>query len=241
MLTIFVRSLILFAVAVVVMRAMGKRQVGQMQPYELVVAVMIAELAAAPMGGTGVPLLYGIAPMMALLICHGVISAICMRSERFRVWIDGQPTVLIRDGVICEKQLRKMSVTLTDLMEALRAAGMLDPTEVGTAVLETGGQVSVFPKAAYRPVTPDDLGLKPPKDGLPLPLILDGKIQGKNLQTGQLKEAWLMEKLRQAGFEKAEDVLFMCLNTHGQALIQGKGSDSTQTIQLLAPEKVVWS
>lgn len=241
MLTIFVRSVLLFAVAVLVMRAMGKRQVGQMQPYELVVAVMIAELAATPVGGTGVPLLYGIAPMLALLICHGVITALCMRFERFRALIDGQPTVLIRDGVICEKQMRRMSITLTDLMEALRTAGMLDPSEVGTAVLETGGQVSVFPKAANRPVTPEDMGLNPLKDGLPLPLILDGRIQSRNLQSGQIKEAWLMEKLHQAGFDQAEDVLFMCVNTHGQALIQGKGRDCAQTLQLMPPEKVVWS
>jgi len=240
MLTIFVRSVILFAAAVLVMRAMGKRQVGQMQPYELVVAVMIAELAATPVGGAGVPLLYGIAPMLALMICHGIITALCMRFERFRAWVDGQPTVLIRNGVICEKQMRKMSITLTDLMEALRTAGMLDPSEVGTAVLETGGQVSVFPKASSRPVTPEDLGMKPSKDGLPLPLILDGRIQSRNLQSGQMNEAWLMETLRQAGFERAEDVLFMCMNTHGQALIQGKGCDSTQTLQLMSPDKVVW-
>lgn len=240
MLTIFFRSVILFAAAVLVMRAMGKRQVGQMQPYELVVAVMIAELAATPVEGSGVPLLYGLAPMLALMICHGVITALCMRFERFRVWVDGRPTVLIRRGVICEKQLRRMSIPLTDLMEALRTAGIQDPSEVGTAVLETSGRVSAFPKASCRPVTPEDLSLQPPREGLPLPLILDGRIQEKNLQTGQLKKAWLMEKIRQAGFEDAGEVLFMCLNTRGQALIQGKGSESVQTLQALDPDRVVW-
>ena len=117
MLTVFVRAVILFLTSVLAMRMMGKRQVGQLQPFELVVAIMIAELAATPMGSVGVPLLYGLLPMAALIICHGVLSFVGMKSERFRAWLCGRPTVLIRNGVICEKQLRKSSFTLNDLME----------------------------------------------------------------------------------------------------------------------------
>ena len=120
MLTVFVRAVILFLTSVLAMRMMGKRQVGQLQPFELVVAIMIAELAATPMGSVGVPLLYGLLPMAALIICHGVLSFVGMKSERFRAWLCGRPTVLIRNGVICEKQLRKSSFTLNDLMEELR-------------------------------------------------------------------------------------------------------------------------
>ena len=160
MLTIFVRSVVLFVFAVLSMRVMGKRQVGQLQPFELVVAIMIAELAATPMGDVGIPLLYGLLPMAALIVCHGLITALCMVSERFRVWMCGQPAVLIRNGAICEKQMRKAAMTLNDLMEALRLGGALDPSEVGTAVLETGGHMTVFPKAQARPLTPEDMGLQ---------------------------------------------------------------------------------
>ncbi len=151
MLTVFARAVILFAAAVIAMRLMGKRQVGQLQPFELVVVIMIAELAATPMGSVGVPLLYGILPMLALVICHGLLTFFSMKSERLRVWLCGRPTVLIRNGVICERQLRKTSFTLNDLMEELRMGGIQDPAEVATAVLETSGTVSVFPKADSRP------------------------------------------------------------------------------------------
>ncbi|MBQ8556740.1 MAG: DUF421 domain-containing protein [Clostridia bacterium] len=240
MLTIFVRSVMLYAASLLAMRAMGKRQVGQLQPYELVVVIMIAELAATPMGGVGIPILYGVLPMVALVVCHGLITMVCMKSERFRIWLSGQPTVLIRDGVICEKQMRRMAVDLNDLMEAIRTGGMLDPSEVSTAVLEPGGQINVFPKGEHRPVTPDDLGLHVGREGLPLPLILDGVVQHDNLIRGGLTETWLREQVRQSGLTGVGDVLFLCLNQHGEMLVQGKGQAETHLRPVLEPEKAVW-
>ena len=192
MLTIFLRSVILYAASLLAMRAMGKRQVGQLQPFELVVVIMIAELAATPMGGVGIPILYGLLPMAALVVCHGLLTALCMKSERVRVWLCGQPTVLVRNGVICEKQLRACAVDLNDLMEAI------------------------------------------------LPLILDGEVQTENLQRGQLSLSWLMGQIRALGFEGAQDVLLLCLNTQGMLLAQGKGRTQVQTHQALPPQKVVW-
>lgn len=240
MLTIFTRSLILFFFAVLSMRAMGKRQVGQLQPYEMVVVIMIAELAATPMGSLGTPLLYGLLPMAALLVCHGLIELASMKSQRFQAWMSGQPTVLIRNGVICEKQLRRMGMTLNDLMEAIRTAGVLDPAEVGTAVLETGGHVSVFPNADSRPLTPADMNIAPPREGLPLPLVLDGRVQPQNLQRGGLTESWLEKQLDALGYPGASDVLFACLSTKGILLVQGKGRTETQTVQVLDAQKTGW-
>lgn len=240
MLTIFARSVLLYIVSLLAMRAMGKREVGQLQPFELVVVIMIAELAATPMGGVGIPLLYGILPMIALVVCHGIITALCMRSQRFRVWLCGQPTVLMRNGVICEKQMRKSAMDLNDLMEAIRTAGILDPAEVGTVVLEPGGQVNVFPKADFRSVSPQDLHLDVPREGLPLPLVMDGVIQRDNLTRGKLTEQWLREKARSAGFPDLSQVLFLCLNTQGEMLIQGKGSMKADRSSVLKTDKVVW-
>ncbi len=240
MLTIFVRSVLLYAASLLAMRAMGKRQVGQLQPFELVVVIMIAELAATPMGGVGIPILYGLLPMVALVVCHGLLTALCMKSERVRSWLCGQPAVLVRNGVLCEKQLRKSAVDLSDLMEAMRTAGMLDPSEVGTAVLEPGGHISIFPSADNRPLTPRDVGRMPPQEGLPLPLILDGVVQKGNLQRGGLSMGWLMGQIRALGFESVQDVLFLCLNTQGMLLAQGKGQTRVQTHQALSPQKVVW-
>lgn len=240
MLTIFTRSVLLYIASLLAMRAMGKREVGQLQPFELVVVIMIAELAATPMGGVGIPLLYGILPMIALVVCHGLITALCMKWQPFRAWMSGQPTVLMRNGVICEKQMRKSAMDLNDLMEAIRTAGILDPAEVGTVVLEPGGQMNVFPKADFRSVSPCDMQLEVPKEGLPLPLVMDGIIQHDNLTRGQLTESWLREAASHAGYPDLTQVLFLCLNTQGEMLVQGKGSTKTDLKSVLNPEKVVW-
>lgn len=240
MLTIFTRSVLLYIASLLAMRAMGKREVGQLQPFELVVVIMIAELAATPMGGVGIPLLYGILPMVALVVCHGLITALCMKWQPFRAWMSGQPTVLMRNGVICEKQMRKSAMDLNDLMEAIRTAGILDPAEVGTVVLEPGGQVNVFPKADFRSVSPNDMALNVPAEGLPLPLVMDGIIQHDNLTRGQLTEEWLRKAAESAGHPDLAQVLFLCLNTQGEMLIQGKGSTKTDLKSVLRPEKVVW-
>ena len=240
MLTIFVRSVILYAIAVLVMRAMGKRQIGQLQPFEIVVVIMIAEVAATPMGGVGIPLLHGILPMVALLVCHGIISTLCMKNERFRGWMSGEPTVLVRNGVICETELKKTSITLGDLMEAMRTGGIIDPSELGTVVLETCGQLNVFPKAQSRPVTPKDMAMQPAREGLPLPLILDGEVQQSNLNLGGLDEAWLIGQIRQLGYDSPAKVLFLCINTQGQMIVQGKGKSQMQQVQAMPAEKAVW-
>ncbi len=240
MLTIFTRSVLLYIASLLAMRAMGKREVGQLMPFELVVVIMIAELAATPMGGVGIPLLYGILPMIALVVCHGLITGLCMKWQPFRVWMSGQPTVLMRNGVICEKQMRKSAIDLNDLMEEIRTAGILDPAEVGTIVLEPGGQVNVFPKADFRSVTPGDLHLTVPKEGLPLPLVMDGVIQQDNLIRGKLSESWLRETASKSGYPDLSAVLFLCLNTQGQMLIQGKGSTETDLKSVLPPERAVW-
>ena len=240
MLTIFTRSVLLYIASLLAMRAMGKREVGQLMPFELVVVIMIAELAATPMGGVGIPLLYGILPMIALIVCHGLITALCMKWQPFRAWMSGQPTVLIRNGVICEKQMRKSSIDLNDLMEAIRTAGILDPSEVGTAILEPGGQVNVFPKADYRSVSPDDLQLNVAREGLPLPLVMDGAIQQENLIRGKLSESWLRETAAECGYPDLSQVLFLCLNTRGEMLLQGKGKTKTDRKSVMPAEKVVW-
>lgn len=240
MLTVFARSVLLYIASLLAMRAMGKREVGQLQPFELVVVIMIAELAATPMGGVGIPLLYGILPMIALVVCHGIITALCMKHQPFRAWLSGQPTVLMRNGVICEKQMRKAAMDLNDLLEAIRTAGILDPSEVGTVVLEPSGKVNAFPKADCRSVMPKDLDVKVPEDGLPLPLIMDGVVQADNLtRAGQTLE-WLQGIARDAGSPALEEILLMSLNTQGDMLIQVKGTERTVLKSVMDADKAVW-
>ena len=231
MLTIFFRAVILFAAAVIAVRVMGKRQVGQLQPFELVVMIMIAEMAATPIESVDESLLSGILPMAALVVCHGLLSTASMVSQRLRVILCGSPTVLIRHGVICEKQLRRASMTLHDLMEMLRVGGIQDPADVDTAVLETGGSISVFPKAAVRPVTPADLNIDVVPEGLPLPLIIDGHIQADNMTRGSMDAGWLATQLRALGYGEVSDVFFLCLSPSGRLICQGKGRTEMQQLQ----------
>ncbi len=241
MLTVLIRTILLFLVAVFVMRMMGKRQISQLQPYELVIAIMIADLAATPMGDVGVPLLYGIVPMLTLMMLHSAFTLSSLKSQRIRSIISGTPSILIKKGVIQEAELRRMCFDLNDLLEELRACGMLDVADVGTAILETSGKMSVFPNAEKRPVTPLDMEIAVGYEGIPLTLVMDGKVQVENLSVGGLDSDWLRKALADSGFHGPEDVLLASLDTQGVLFAQGRGENSKLTIrQALAPEKVVW-
>lgn len=228
MLTIFIRAVILYLIAVVAIRVMGKRQVGQLQPFELVVVIMIAEVSSTPIDNIGQPMLYGIMPVVALIVCHSILSAIVMWSEKLRIWLCGQPTVLIRGGVICEEQLRRTAITLNDLMEVLRMGGYQDIGQVETAVLETGGTVSVLPKSADRPLTPKDMGLTPSEEPLPLPLILDGIVKKDNLDRAGRDAVWLQQLVKSLGYRSEKEILFLSVDGQKEILCQGKGKPAMQ-------------
>ena len=123
MLMVLLRAAILFLTAVLVIRMMDKRQVSQLQPFELVIAIMIAELAATPMEDVGTPLLYGVAPMLTLLVLHSALSLLSLKSQRLRAFISGKPSILVKQGVVQEKELRRICYDLNDLLEELRAGG----------------------------------------------------------------------------------------------------------------------
>ncbi len=240
MLTIFTRSVLLYIAALLAMRIMGKREVGQLQPFEVVVVIMIAELAATPMGGVGIPLIYGVLPMIALVVCHGLITALSMRFQSVRDFLSGTPTVLMRHGALCEKQMRSTAMDIDELLEGLRTAGYADISEVDAVILEPGGQLSIIPKSAYRPVTPNDLNLPVATTGVALPLVMDGKLQKDSLQRAELSERWVRKHAQGAGFHSVEDVLLMTLNPQGELLVQGKGQTETIIVPVLESGKAVW-
>ena len=182
----------------------------------------------------------GVLPMLALIVCHSLLAYLAMRSEKVRIWLCGEPTVLIRHGVICEKEMRRTAMTLNDLMAMLRVGGVQDPAQVETAVLETGGSVSVFPKAQARPATPADLQLTPDPEGLPLPLILDGEVQSHNLTRAGLTASWLAEQVKALGYGSHGEVFFLCVSPSGQLICQGKGRAEMQQLQALTAQQARW-
>lgn len=231
MMTIFFRVVILYTVSVIAMRLMGKRQVGQLQPYELVLALMVAEIAAAPMENVATPMLHGLVPILGLLVLHGLCTALALKSRAIRRMMDGVPGVVIRDGVVDGRQMKKMAYTVADLMEELRGQGYEDISRIHTAMLETNGKLSVFPKSAYAPVTCDDLKIKQPPLKMPFLLIADGKVQQKHLQESGYDEAWLMQQLNRVRIHSVKQVLLASLNGQGELFIQAQGRPESHLLQ----------
>ncbi|HHW31905.1 MAG TPA: DUF421 domain-containing protein [Clostridiaceae bacterium] len=222
MLVVFVRTLILYVLVVLVMRLMGKRQIGQLQPFELVIAIMISELASVPMQNTGIPLVYGIIPIITLLAAQITISFISIKSNRGRTIICGRPTILIENGRILEEQLKKEMYTINDLLEQLRINNYPNISDVEYAILETNGQVSIIPKSQKRPVTPKDLNIPTEYEGISLDIIMDGDINYKNLAKAKLDINWLQAELEKLGIRSAKDVFYASLDSSGNLYCQKK-------------------
>lgn len=222
MLIVLMRTLILYAFVVVAMRIMGKRQIGQLQPFELVVTLLLSELAALPMENPGIPLINGITPILTLLVAQVILSYISLKSERARAIICGTPSVLIENGKIVEPELQRLRYNLSDLMEQLRAKNIPNVADVEFAILETSGQLSVVPKSQKRPVIPEDFQLKTKYEGIPYTVIMDGHIIHKNLTKMNLDVNWLRQQLNSQGIQRPEDVFFASLDSEGKLYYQKK-------------------
>lgn len=240
MLAILIRSVVLVCFAVLAMRLMGKRQVGQLQPFELVIAIMIADLATSPMESLDTPLWRGVMPLMITVALHQLFTLLSLKSQRLRAFFSGTPTVVIHKGCIDHKALEKLCFNLNDLLEELRAGGVLSPTEVGTAIMETSGKLSVFPASRNRPITPADQDMDPGYEGIPLTLVMDGKLEKNNLPLCGKGEAWLKEQLKRLGFERMEQVLLCYLDTDGQITAHGYADHPPRRARALEEDEVIW-
>ncbi len=240
MLTLLLRSFVLVSFAVFGLRLMGKRQVGQLQPFELIIAIMIADLTTAPMESLDVPLWRGILPTLSLVILHQLFTLLSMKSQKMRAFFSGTPTVVIHKGKIDAKALERLCFNLNDLLEELRSAGVLSPTEVGTAIMETSGKLSVFPTARHRPVTLGDLKLQTGYEGIPLTLVIEGRVEPHNLELGGLTREWLTENLKLLGYAQVEKVLLCYVDTDGLMSVHGYGPESPARRQALETDAVKW-
>ncbi len=182
MLTIFIRVIILYTLVLITMRLMGKREIGQLQPFELAISIMIADLASVPMADIGIPILSGIIPILGLLALHLLITFINLKSIKAREIICGRPSILIENGKINEKALKKERFTVNELEERLRGNNISNIADVNYAILETSGQITVTPKPEKRGITLADLNIEPKNEGIPYDLVIDGKIMYQNLE-----------------------------------------------------------
>ncbi len=196
MLVTFIRSIVIYVIILAVMRLMGKREIGQLQPFELVISIMIADLASIPMTDTGIPIQNGIIPILGLLFMHLIISIINMKSIHAREVICGKPRILVYRGKIKEEALRKERFTINELEERLRSANISSLGDVEYAILETSGQLSVIPKPNKRNTIPEDFNIEPEYEGIPYDLVIDGKVMEQNLKEVGRDYNWLKKEVR---------------------------------------------
>ena len=229
MLITFFRAIVLYILVLIVMRLMGKREIGQLQPFELAISIMIADLAAVPMAETGVPLTNGIMPILGLLVMHLVISIINMKSSRAREIICGKPSILIYRGKVDQKVLKKERFTINELEERLRDNSIFNIGDVEYAILETSGQVTVIPKPNKRATTPEDFYIEPKYEGIPYDLVVDGKVMYENLQKIGKNYTWLKKQTEKFGI-KPEEALIITIDGEGKFFCQPLEKDGGKNV-----------
>ncbi len=221
MLITFFRAIVLYIIVLVVMRLMGKREIGQLQPFELAISIMIADLASIPMTEIGIPITNGIIPILGLLIMHLIISVINMKSIKAREIICGKPRILIYRGKIDEKALIKERFTINELEERLRGNNIMNLGDIEYAILETSGQITVIPKPEKRNVIAEDLNITPEYEGIPYDLVVDGKVMNKNLKKIGKDYNWLKKEVRKFNMNP-EEALIVTYDGKGQIFCQKK-------------------
>jgi len=212
LLIVFVRTLLLYCVIILSLRCLGKRQIGEMEPSELVVAVMLSELATVPIQDNNIPLITGFIPVISLVALEIILSQATMLSPKIRAILCGVPSVVIDNGVPVQSAMRKNRLSIDELMEQLRSDGFTDIADVRFAILETGGHINIIPRQEKQAVTCDQLGLKPEDKGLFTVFINDGRILEENLKMRGLDRKWLKNQMKKNGAKSVKEVFLLSAN-----------------------------
>ncbi len=221
MLLSYIRTIFLYLVLIAVIRLMGKRQIGQMEPTEFVVTMLIANLAAIPMQDGGIPLYSGLVPILTVLGVELLLSGACLRWVGFRRLLCGKPVILIDNGQILQENLRRTRITLDELTELLRQKDVLQPEKVQFAILETNGNLSVFPYPKYKPADAKDVGITPKRQSIPYTIVADGYLYEENLALCGRNEVWLRKTLQEKRCRQ-EDVLLLMVDGSDHITFQRK-------------------
>ena len=225
MFVVLIRTVVLYLLIVVGIRLLGKHQIGQLEPSELVLTLIIADLASVPMQDNGIPLLSGLIPIAVLLSLSTILSVLCTKSIRFRALLCGRPSVVVENGVVVERELRRNRLTLDELMEELRIQGYADFNSIKFALLETNGQLSILPYAADKPTTAAQMGIATQETGLPVVLISDGRLLEHNLKGAGYEAVWLEKQLAAHGLHSHRQVFLLTVDeTGGTCCIPTEGT-----------------
>lgn len=212
MFTTLVRTVILYLIIIAGIRLMGKRQVGELEPSELVLSLLIADLASVPMQDQGIPLLAGIIPILTLLSLAMIFSVATMKSITLRAILCGRPSVVIRSGKFDQEEMRRNRLTVDELLEELRIQGYTDLSVVKYAILETNGQLSVLPYANQKPPAARDMKVSVKEGGLPRVVVSDGRLLERNLKALGHDRPWLDKQLSQRGCRDLSRVFLLLVD-----------------------------
>ena len=212
MFTGLLRTIILYILIIAGVRLMGKRQVGELEPSELVLSLIIADLASVPMQDYGIPLLAGVVPILTLLSLTMILSVLTMKSVRFRALLCGRPSMVIQNGVVDQREMARNRLTIDELLEELRIQGYTDLSTVKYAILETNGQLSVLPYANQKPATARDMKVSVEEGGLPRVVVSDGRLLEQNLKALGHDRPWLDRQLSQRGCRDVSKVFLLLVD-----------------------------
>jgi uncharacterized membrane protein YcaP (DUF421 family) len=227
MFVLFARAIILYLLVFTVIRLTGKRQISDLQPYDLIMTLLIADLASEPASNTGIPLMYGVVPIVALFLVQQVISKLSLKSDRMRAVLCGTPLIVISHGVVQEQVLRDARYTLSDMLEQLRSKDVFELSSVEYAILETNGGLSVLLKGPNRNPTLKDMQLPAPTAALTSVLIQDGNIHPEALRVIGRDEPWLMRQLARIEVTNPKQVFIALLNEDGTLHAQLKAHEGS--------------
>lgn len=216
------RTAVLYLVIIAAVRLMGKRQVGELEPSELVVSLLIADLAAMPIQEFQLPLWAGLVPIFTLLAMTMLLSILTMKCLPLRSLLCGRPSIVVREGIPDQKEMRRNRYTVDELLEELRIKGYPDLSAVRYAILETNGQLSVLPYAAQQPPTAQELGVKAYEGGLSVVVISDGTLLRENLRLSGHDEGWLDKQLRRHHCPSPAHVFLMTVDEGGRVYLAPK-------------------
>ena len=218
--TIFIRTILLYLVVNVALRMMGKRQIGELQPSELVVTILISELAAIPMQDNAIPLIYGIIPILTLCALEVLLSYLMLKNCKAREILMGRPSMIIEEGIIDKSELLRLRFNMDDLITELRLLGYTNLKDIRFAIIETNGKLSVVPVAGKQVVKSESLSFKISEENIHFVLISAGKLRPEHIARIGKSEKWVEAQLRKQHIASVRDVLFMSADKDGNCVIQ---------------------
>ena len=217
------RTVVMYAVVIIAMRLMGKRQVGQLEPNELAIMILISELAALPMQDSSTPLHYGMAAIATVAALEITMSVAAIKHIRFRGWLGGHPAILIQNGKLQPKAINKSRLTVHEVIEELRIKGVTDLSTVQYAIMETKGQISLILYPEYQPVTAGQMGQNEESKGLPMIVLNDGRWLDKNLQKCGLTREFVQKELASRGAADTAQVYVALVDELNHVYMAAKG------------------